>query len=95
MVRNDLSIPQRAVQAGHAVAAYLLEHDTTWTNGTLVYLKVDNEESLNDWCFKLQKRDMVFSEFREPDIGNEMTALACVADGKVFSGLPLLLKEMM
>jgi len=44
LVRADLSKSQQAVQAGHALAQFLLEHrDTAWDNGTLVYLKVPDE----------------------------------------------------
>ena len=39
LVRKDLRKSQQAVQAGHAVAEYLLtKKDIDWYNGTLVYL---------------------------------------------------------
>lgn len=39
LVRRDISKSQMAVQAGHALAAYLLQTpETSWSNGTLVYL---------------------------------------------------------
>jgi hypothetical protein len=45
LVRRDLSIQQQAVQAGHAVAEYLLQYpNTSWSNGTLVYLSVKDQE---------------------------------------------------
>lgn len=50
LVRKDLSRSQRAVQAGHAVAEYLLRGPTTfWENGTLVYLEVKDEIVLRQW----------------------------------------------
>ena len=39
LTRQDLSLAYSAVQAGHAVAAWLLNNPTqTWNNQTLVYL---------------------------------------------------------
>jgi len=38
VTRKDLSVSQQAVQAGHALAEYLLNRKTEWRNGTLVYL---------------------------------------------------------
>jgi len=36
-----------------------------------------------------QKELGEFSVFREPDIGNEVTAIAAFASGEPFQGLPL------
>ena len=50
LVRKDLSKSQQAVQAGHAVAEFLLRGPSTfWGNGTLVYLGVHNETELKWW----------------------------------------------
>lgn len=50
LVRKDLSKSQQAVQAGHAVAEYLLRGPLTiWGNGTLIYLGIKNEEELKWW----------------------------------------------
>lgn len=91
LTRRDLSASQQAVQAGHGVAELLLRgQPQSWDNGTLVYLGVDSEKELLLWRDKLKYRDIPFSEFREPDIGDQLTALACVSDGKIFSNLKLL-----
>lgn len=88
LIRNDLkSASYKAVQAGHAVAQYILEHpDQTWNNHTLVYLTVKNEYSLKMWEKKLDK----YSKFYEPDINNEMTAIACQDKEELFKNLDLL-----
>ena len=68
------------VQGGHAVAAYLLEHPKqTWNNSYLIYLKC-NLYSMKRRLIKLGKD---FSEFREPDLGNKLTAIAIEDSGKL------------
>lgn len=87
-VRDDLSAPQQAVQAGHALAEYLKENkDTPWDNGTLVYLKTKDIEQLKD---KLDVYRVEYNEFREPDIGNELTAIASTEGKRFFKKLKLL-----
>jgi len=63
LVRKDLSPEQQAVQAGHAVASWLLKDrfeerpdpwEYEWDNGTLIYLSVENEDigkKENSICF--------------------------------------------
>ena len=92
LVRKDLTPSYRAVQAGHAVAEWVLRHQgqKDWDNGTLVYLGVENKESLECWTMKLDMKGLEWTGFIEPDIGDQMTAIACLSDGKVFSNLKLL-----
>lgn len=91
LTRRDLSPSQQAVQAGHAVAEFLLRGPkTVWDNGTLVYLGVQNEYDLKRWCHKLNLKEISYSLFREPDRNNEITSLAAVSDEKVFRSLKLL-----
>lgn len=92
LIRKDLSPSYQAVQAGHAVAEWLLQHGqvTEWQNGTLIYLGIENEKELEHWSQKLDQKNMKWTVFREPDIDNQMTAIACLHDGKVFSNLRLL-----
>ena len=61
LIRDDLSPAQQAVQAGHALAQFGLEHPyqfKTWQedNNILIYLSVDNidwwKQVLNDGNFK-------------------------------------------
>ena len=91
LVRNDLSPSYQAVQAGHAVAEFCLRGPSTnWENGTLIYLTVQNEEQLYRWKSRLKRRSIKYAEFREPDIGNELTAISAVAEDKVFKRLQLM-----
>lgn len=89
LVRNDISLAYQGVQAGHALAEWLLDNKDTqeWNNHTLVYLGVDSVEK---WMYKLRALDIPYSYFVEPDIGNEVTALATYDDGFVFKDLKLM-----
>jgi len=90
LVRKDLPRSYQAVQGAHAVAEYLLTHETGWNNGTMVMLEVSDECMLIDQSKRLVEGNINHSVFIEPDIGDEATALACVCDGKLFSNLKLL-----
>ena len=91
VVRRDLSEAQRAVQAGHALAAFLLGNpNTEWRNGALVYLTVENASGLRRLIFKLRKKSVPWFGFREPDMGHQLTAIAAVHNGKAFAKLDLL-----
>lgn len=87
LVRNDLPIAQQAVQAGHAVEEFQIRNPGRREDETLVYLQVDDIER---WIRKMQIRDVDFCEFREPNIGNEITAISIYQDGKLFKSLKLM-----
>ena len=73
------------VQGGHVVAEYMIEYNVEiqdwicdrnlkncWTNDTIVYVYCDIQklrQLLNNCC-------VPFSEWREPDCNNEVTAIA-------------------
>jgi hypothetical protein len=92
LVRRDLDRDYRGVQAGHAIAQYFLDHDRpiNWDNGPMIYLGVEDENSLQKWKDKLSANGNKFSHFIEPDIGDELTVISIIDDGKQFSNLPLL-----
>jgi len=93
IIRDDLeTIAHKAVQAGHAVAQFVLDYpQDDWNNNYLIYVVVENEEKLKFWKMKVEDNAMNFSSFSEPDLGNEMTALACYStNDKMFSKLKLL-----
>lgn len=79
LTRSDLNPIYAGVQAGHAVAEYLIQHpQTPWRNETLIYLTVKDESELNLWGERLSSEGIKFSEFIEPDIQNQKTAIATV-----------------
>lgn len=89
IVRKDLSESYRAVQAGHAVAEWLL-HDRSWNNETLIYLGVEDENDLLRWADRLDFKNIKYIGFNEPDINNELTAIATVCNDGIFKRLKLL-----
>lgn len=102
LARRDLTPSQQAVQAGHALAQYLIDfsanvgmHEGGWLNGTLIYLGVENEKELKDWIFELDDAGVENSYFVEPDFDNQTTAVAALDYPdkrleKLFSNLNLL-----
>lgn len=76
------------VQGGHAVAQWLLDNqgNQDWNNQYLIYLSTDIEK----WVFKLENKNLDFSVFYEPDLGNRATALAIYCDGSLFRNLKLM-----
>jgi len=89
-VRNDLDTTYRGVQGIHAVAAfYERGNSTQWHNSTVVQLAVRGEAELKYWCWKLDKSKKDWIGFHEPDLGNQLTSIACVDTGEIFKNLPL------
>lgn len=94
LTRSDLSIGQKAVQSGHAIAQYLIDHNPhqkgLWSNGSIINLELGNEKSLKKWIKKLENLGIEMSLFKEPDLNNEITAIAALHTGEIFKGIPLL-----
>ena len=89
LVSNELPPIYGAVQGGHAIAQWMLEHsdNPVWKNDTVVYLSCDIEKML---CL-LEDEDI--SIFREPDIGNVITSIAVISNERnkrLFKKLKLL-----
>lgn len=90
-VRKDLTKPQQAVQAGHALAEYLLDNrETEWNNGTLIYLGAKDEDELKSLTKRLKYDRICHTVFSEPDIGDELTAVASLGNNKHFKTMNLL-----
>jgi hypothetical protein len=78
------------VQAGHAVAEYLLHSQSSWKNEILVYLGVKNLSQLEKYKYLFSKEGINFVEFREPDLNNEPTAIATDIENKYVQKLNLI-----
>lgn len=81
VTRADLTPGQQAVQACHAMREFGFEHpeeDRRWhsTSNTLALLAVPNEEKLLHLVHKARCKGLRLALFREPDRGNELTAVA-------------------
>ncbi len=92
LLRKDLDETYRCVQGGHAIAEYSLKDYQSfkeWANGTLIYLGVPDLKALELWLLKLERKNIFHIRFHEPDLGNELTSVACINTGKIFKSLPL------
>jgi peptidyl-tRNA hydrolase len=98
--RKDLNPGQQAVQSGHAALDFTFQHPgqaAEWhkSSNFLIYLSVNNEQELSVLSEKLKLSGVKVTEFREPDLGNQLTAIAFLSDDvtkKFTSGLPLAFK---
>lgn len=103
VVRQDLHQDYQSVQAGHAAIQFQHDHPKIakeWHDKSkyLVYLSARDEEHLKDLIYKSQVRNIKISVFREPDIDNQITAVAFEpsdASRRLLSNLPLAKSEQL
>lgn len=81
VVRKDLHPSYQAVQAAHAGIQFQHEYPEIakhWheTSNYLVNLSANDEDHLNRLIDKAYSKDIKVSIFREPDIDNQITAVA-------------------
>ena len=102
ITRRDLFPGYQAVQAAHAGINFQHQHPeiaAKWNKQSnyLIILSVKNEEKLKFYLEKFKYHELKTTTFKEPDINNEITAIA-VEPGqksqKLVSNLPLALKEV-
>lgn len=74
-VRKDLPIEQQIVQAAHA-AYEVGKQDRSENIRSLVLSRVNSEDELLHQAEYLNYLGIKFVTFREPDIGNQATAIA-------------------
>ena len=102
ITRRDLLIGVQAVQAGHATVQFQYEHPElakNWYHNSnyLIFLTTETEDDLKKFIDKANSYNIQISIFREPDINNEITAIAlepCEQSRKMTSSLPLMRKEV-
>jgi len=85
LVRTDIGYVHRAVQAGHAIAGFLMKYPciykgVRWENGIMVYLAVKDEAELIQWSNRFRDESRNAEMFVEPDWGYEPqnTAIATI-----------------
>ena len=61
------------------------QHSGYWNNNYLIYLYAD----LDKWRVRLDLTNKDYSIFREPDLNNQLTAIALQDDGRMFKKLKL------
>lgn len=76
LVRKDLSPEQITVQSCHAVIEAASLISPALEHPHLVVCGVNNELQLEQAAARLEKAEILFREFREADIGDQLTAIA-------------------
>lgn len=81
IVRSDLSPGSQAVQGMHAMRQFAADHpnvEKEWfeVSNHIAFLRVDDEATLLKMLDRLSRRGMRVSHFREPDLGDSLTAIA-------------------
>ena len=75
-VLKSLSLPQQAVQAGHAVSKIASQNPKIdWSNQTFVYLRASAVQ-LKRLLLGRNNNDPTYSYFIEPDYDHKLTAVA-------------------
>jgi hypothetical protein len=99
IVRSDIAPGAQIAQSCHACGAFALafpDEHRTWLTGpsNIVCLAAPNEATLADLLALAQSRQIPTASFREPDFGDELTAIALGEGAQlIVSCLPLALKE--
>ena len=101
ITRRDLHPGYQAVQSSHAGIDFQHQYPEIakqWNEQSnyLIILSVENEVQLLKYLRKFKMYDLKTTTFREPDIGNQITAIAVEPSErskKICSNLPLALKE--
>ena len=98
MTREDLTHASQACQTAHVVADFYSQHPKLaleWAqeSNSIIILTVPDEKALYAFC---EKSGLDYTEFREPDLGYALTAVAlhpCGEARKKTSNLPLAMKK--
>jgi peptidyl-tRNA hydrolase len=76
-VRKDLSRSQQVVQSAHAaIEASAQYHSEQQEHPSVIVLGVKNESKLHKFKDYVEENSLKYKLFREPDMDNELTAVA-------------------
>jgi hypothetical protein len=92
LTRADLSQAQQAVQAAHAAVTYAAAHPAAAAL-PLVILAARDEPGLSWFMAECEREGIIMSAFTEPDLGDQLTAVAFCGGGRIARRYPLALKE--
>jgi hypothetical protein len=101
VVRSDLPLGSQGAQICHAAIDFVLsnlELTKLWRDKSnhICLLQVNNEDELHGLILKAKDRKVNYTEFREPDMNNSLTAIAFEPSEqakKVCSGIKLAFKS--
>lgn len=101
MTRDDLSAGYQSVQPAHALAHFAIDYKDVFevwqtNHKNLIVLSVQDEDALHALWLQAKSMGIKTSAFLEPDIGNEMTAIAMEPSEKTYEitkDLKLALRE--
>jgi peptidyl-tRNA hydrolase len=101
VTRRDLSPGLQAAQVAHAAFQFGYEHRplaTQWLQESnfLIILSVEDEVTLKERAAEAESRNLPVTYFYEPDIGNQLTAIAVAPSPvtvELMADLPLALRE--
>lgn len=101
VTRQDLSSGYQTVQTAHAIADFAHEFPDQFKkwkqeSNSIICLSVKDEQELEKFCTTLDKKEIKYVKFYEPDVNNQLTAI-CLEPSerarKVTSYLPLCNKK--
>lgn len=81
VVRSDMSVGYQMVQSAHAVAKFTIENPDVsreWheVSQYMAVLSVPDEDTLLNFARRADRRGILTSAFVEPDLNDEVTAVA-------------------
>jgi len=97
-----LSAGYQAVQSSHAIADFAIQFPAIFKkwheeSNYIIQLSVDSKFDLEQLIDKLEKNNIKFVPFYEPDLDNQLTAICiepCEQARRITSSIPLMLKEL-
>lgn len=97
ITHSDLPLNYQVPQSNHAAMEFAAQYPAEFLewyrkSNSIIVLNCENEQKLVQFAQRLRDKGIRFSEFREPDIGNELTAIAICPSPEIkrlCSSLPL------